>query len=60
MSGRQFGKATAPGESVKVLTAADFANSADPGVPAAQGLYDPARPERPDRPNWQSPRPSKP
>src|SRR4051812_9005913 len=42
MSGRQFGKATAPGESVKVLTAADFANSADPGVPAPQGLYDPA------------------
>src|SRR3954471_15942330 len=42
MSGRQFGKAAAAGESVKVMTAADFANSADPGVPAAQGLYDPA------------------
>src|SRR6186997_3478703 len=26
----------------KVLRASDFADSADPGVPAAQGLYDPA------------------
>ena len=42
MNGRQFGKATARGESVKVMTAADFADSADPGVPAPMGLYDPA------------------
>src|SRR6476620_2739758 len=26
----------------EVLRASDFADSADPGVPAAQGLYDPA------------------
>ena len=42
MNGRQFGKTTARGESVKVMTAADFADSADPGVPAPMGLYDPA------------------
>src|SRR5688572_4342485 len=40
MSGWQFGNAAARG--VKVLTAADFTDSADPGVPAPQGLYDPA------------------
>jgi glutamate synthase (NADPH/NADH) large chain len=42
MKGRGHSKVEGGRAKPEVLRASDFADSADPGVPAAQGLYDPA------------------